>query len=79
MDYKFENLTHTFRIEKTKEIEQYLKFQRKLHAVEFTKDLGWRFTSRGFNVSESTVYNWLNKYDKYAEKGLLRKKRDQGT
>lgn len=66
-------------MEKTKEIEQYLKFQKKLRALQLAKDLGGRQACEILNISKTSLYNWKRKYAKDGEKGLWRKKRNQTT
>jgi transposase len=66
-------------MEKTKEIEQYLMFQKKLRAVEFAKNLGCRYACQAFNVGKTSMYNWMKKYEEFGEEGLLRKKRAHRT
>lgn len=67
-------------MEKTREIEQYLRWKFKLRVLEFAKDYGKvKETCEMFNVSRSTYFNWKRKYEKDGAEGLLRKKREVDT
>ncbi len=53
-------------MEKTKEIEKYLRWKFKLRVLEFVKDYGKvKETGEMFNVSRSIYFSWKRKYDKY--------------
>ncbi len=53
-------------MEKTKEIEQYLRWKFKLRVLDFVKDYGKvKETCEMFNVSRSIYFSWKRKYDKY--------------
>ena len=74
--YYFDNKSRdTFDMEKTREIEQYLRWKFKLRVLEFAKDYGKvKETCEMFNVSRSSYFNWKRKFDKHGAKGLLRKR-----
>lgn len=62
-------------MEKTEEIERYLKFQKKLRVLSLAEDLGCNYACDVFKISKTTFYNWKRKFNKYGEEGLCRKKR----
>jgi hypothetical protein len=67
-------------MEKTREMEQYLRWKFKLRVLEFAKDYGKvKETCELFNVSRSSYFNWKGKFDKHGAEGLLRKKREADT
>ena len=63
-------------MKKTKEIEQYLAYQKKIRALNCLKD-GFKALEVCdiFQISKTTLYKWKNKYELEGEKGLKRKKR----
>ena len=66
-------------MKKTKEIERYLNYQRKLRAIKIAEEVGYKYACELFEISKTTFFNWKRKYDKYGKEGLLRKKRDSET
>ena len=59
-------------MEKTREIEQYLRWKFKLRVLEFAKDCGKvKKTCEMFNVSRSSYFNWKRKYEKDGAEGLF--------
>jgi len=63
-------------MEKTKEIEKYLTYQKKLRVLRLAKDLrSCKEAYEIFGISKSTFYSWKKKFDRYGKKGLTRKKR----
>ncbi|RLD24472.1 MAG: IS481 family transposase [Bacteroidetes bacterium] len=64
-------------MKKTKEIEKYLAYRKKLRVLKLAKDLkSNRKAYEIFDISKSTFYSWKKKFDKYGEQGLVRKKRE---
>lgn len=63
-------------MKKTKEIEQYLAYQKKIRALNCLKD-GFKALEVCdiFQISKTTLYKWKKKYELEGEKGLERKKR----
>ncbi|MDA9563544.1 IS481 family transposase [Flavobacteriales bacterium] len=67
-------------MKKTKEIERYLKYQKKLRALNLVKEgLKVMDVCDIFKISKTTFYNWKNKYEKDGKKGLERKIRSYET
>ena len=63
-------------MKKTKEIEKYLAFRKKLRVLKLAKDLkSSRKAYEIFDISKSTFYSWKKKFDEHGEQGLVRKKR----
>ena len=63
-------------MEKTKEIDRYLKFQRKIRVLELAKDLGGKQACEIFNISKTTLYNWKKKvYQRWRKRTLEKEKR----
>lgn len=57
--YDYDNKSRdTFDMEKTREIEQYLRWKFKLRVLDFAKDYGKvKETCEMFNVSRSTFFS----------------------
>ncbi len=67
-------------MKKTKEIERYLRYQKKLRALKLVNDgLKVLDVCDIFKISKTTFYNWKNKYEKEGKKGLERKIRPYET
>ena len=66
-------------MKKTKEIEKYLDWERKVKIVLTAEKLGNKRTYEAFGVKRSTFYKWKKKYLKGGEEGLWRQKRDPKT
>ena len=67
-------------MKKTKEIERYLKHQKKLRALNLVKEgLKVMEVCDILKISKTTFYNWKNKYQKEGKKGLERKIRSYET
>ena len=66
-------------MKKTKEIEKYLNWRRKIKVLMLAADLGDRYAFEAFGISKSTFYSWKKMYLENGEEGLLRKKRDPET
>lgn len=67
-------------MKKTKEIQQYLDYHRKLRVLRFAKDYGRiNEVCEIFKISRTTYFNWKRKFDQSGKEGLLRKKRDYNT
>jgi transposase len=63
-------------MKKTKEIELYLLFKKKLSVLKYAEDIGnCRKAYETFGVNKTTFYNWKKKYSAQGEKGLIRSKR----
>ena len=62
-------------MKKTKEIERYLQYQKKIRVVKFAQDFGAKEACEVFKITKTTFYNWKKKFDKQGEEGLLRQKR----
>jgi len=59
-------------MKKTKEIERYLKYQKKLRALSLVKEgLKVMEVCDILKISKTTFYNWKNKYQKEGKKGRL--------
>lgn len=67
-------------MKKTKEIERYLLYQKKLRVINLVKD-GFKVKElcEIFQISKTTFYNWKKKYDHEGKKGLERKIRPYET
>ena len=62
-------------IKKTKEIEAYLTYSKKLQVLKYAKEYGNNSIAYNFfGVKKSTFYKWKKAYDEHGEEGLLRKK-----
>ena len=62
-------------IKKTKEIEAYLTYSKKLQVLKYAKEYGNNSIAyKFFGVKKSTFYKWKKAYDEHGEEGLLRKK-----
>ena len=61
-------------MKKTKEIERYLRYQKKLRALNLVNEgLKVLEVCDIFKISKTTFYNWKNKYEKDGKQGLERK------
>lgn len=63
-------------MEKTKEIERYLLYQKKIRALNLARE-GFKVKEvcKIFGMSKTTFYNWKKKYEQEGKRGLERKKR----
>ena len=67
-------------MEKTKEIEKYLQYRKKIQVLKLAQDMGSNsYAYETFGITKTTFYNWKKKFDQDGEKGLLRKKRESNT
>ncbi|MGV0970025.1 IS481 family transposase [Empedobacter sp. ULE_I136] len=62
-------------IKKTKEIQTYLTYIKKLQVLKYAKEYGNNTIAYKFyGVKKSTFYKWKKAYEEHGEEGLLRKK-----
>lgn len=62
-------------MKKTKEIQAYLIYNKKLQVLKYAKEYGNNAIAYKFyDVKKSTFYKWKKAYEEYGEEGLLRKK-----
>ena len=62
-------------MKKTKDIEAYLTYSKKLQVLKYAKEYGNNAIAYNFfGVKKSTFYKWKKTYDEHGEEGLLRKK-----
>ena len=68
-------------MEKTVEIERYLRYQKKIRALRLVREkvITVKEACEIFSISKTTFYNWKKKFDKNGREGLLRKKRGSST
>jgi transposase len=61
-------------MEKTKEVQMYLQFQRKLFILQYAKEFdSVTKTLQLFKIPKSTFFKWKKAFDKDGADGLLRK------
>ena len=62
-------------MKKTKEISDYLKFIQKLRVLNYAKERGKNKEAYElFGIKKGTFYKWKRNYDRFGEKGLVRRK-----
>ena len=64
---------------KTREIEKYLQYGKKIRVLKYAQDFGARDACETFGITKTTFYNWKNNFNRYGEKGLERKIGDPKT
>ena len=61
-------------MKKTKEIQAYLIYNKKLQVLKYAKEYGNNTIAYKFyDVKKSTFYKWKKAYEEYGEEGLLKK------
>lgn len=61
-------------MEQTKEIRDYLGFQKKLIILKYAREFkSFTKSLAEFHIPRSTYYEWKKAFDKNGEKGLMRK------
>ncbi|MDM1139172.1 IS481 family transposase [Empedobacter sp. R132-2] len=62
-------------MKKTKEIQNYLTYSKKIQVLKYAKEYGNNAIAYKFyGVKKSTFYKWKKAYEEHGEEGLLRKK-----
>jgi transposase len=76
VDYLDDNLKSII-MEKTKEIAEYVKYQKKLVTLKYAKEFGVNKFLKDFKIPKSTYYKWKKAFDKQGAQGLLMNTRSQ--